>query len=75
MDELLGLLNKYKHIQDRVKLYWGSKELRPYLQELMSPTRVGRKGFPVNDLQTIQSLLSLHDELYPQLAPRFDPWD
>jgi hypothetical protein len=75
MDKLLQLLHRYKHIQTRVELYWGSKDLRPYLSELLSPNRIGRKGFPLNDLQVIQELMELHDSEYPALAPKFDPWD
>lgn len=74
MEQLLQQLGSYKHIQFRVELYWGTRELRPYIQELLTPARSGRRGFPLCDLQTIQDLLELHDERFPQFKPKFDPW-
>ena len=74
MDKLLQQLGHYKHIQFRVELYWGTREFRPYIQELLTPKRSNRKGFPLCDLQTILDLLELHDETFPQFKPKFDPW-
>lgn len=76
MNTLISKLDKFPHIQYRIKLFWGTKECRTYLKSLTVADRPGRAGFPFDAGMAIYDILELHDAEYPKFIPAIHThWD
>lgn len=65
----------FERIADRLKLVWGHKEFRPYMDGLLHDTRGGtRKGFPAAVLFALHALSEEHDEKFPVYCAKGDRW-
>ena len=65
----------FERIADRLKLVWGHKEFRVYMDGLLHDTRDGqRKGFPAAVLFALHALSEEHDAKFPEFCAKFDPW-
>ena len=56
-------LEQFPHVLAKIVELWGKPELDTYLQGLMLPDRVGRKGFPPDAAAEIFRLSFLHGSL------------
>ena len=74
VSELLLLLNKYPHIQQKVRDTWGSKGCKDFLISLLLSDRPNRQGFIPEEISIIQELRAHHDKFYPQFNPH-DIWN
>lgn len=65
----------FDRIAVRLKLVWGHKEFRPYMDGLLHDTRAGaRKGFPATVLFALHALSEEHDESFPEFRAKGDRW-
>lgn len=65
----------FERIADRLKLVWGHKEFRDYMDGLLHDTRDGtRKGFPAAVLFALHALSEEHDEKFPAFRAKGDQW-
>lgn len=65
----------FERIADRLKLVWGHKEFRVYMDGLLHDTRDGqRKGFPAAVLFALHALSEEHDEKFPAFCAKGDRW-
>lgn len=77
MHHLLYRLRAFPHVVNRVEIQWGSRECRDYIFSLTieDDTRVHRRGFPFDALNTLVELLTLHDYYYPFFVPIIKNWE
>jgi len=66
---LIERLEKFPHIQHKLRLYWGYKEGRDLLTSLTVTDRPDRQGFPFDAVMAIDALIDLHDSYYPKFKP------
>ena len=75
--ENLALVNSleagFPHIHKRLSFQWGSEDCRSSLHLLIAggkDDRNGtRRGFPLDTLMLLMTLLAEHDTLFPQFVP------
>jgi hypothetical protein len=73
---LIERLEKFPHIQNKLRLHWGYKAGRELLTSLTYSDRPNRQGFPFDAVLAIDALVDLHDAYYPKFKPLLDPvWD
>ena len=54
-----------------IKRLWGSKDFKPYMQELTDAAQSGAKqGFPLDVLKALLRLDQLHGKLHPDVKPQ-----
>lgn len=71
-------LNAFPHVQEKLLLFWGEKEGREYLKELMFSYRgnnVVGQGFPLSATTVISRLYAMHDDEFPKFIPIESVWD
>jgi hypothetical protein len=74
VSELISLLNKYPHVQQKLTDKWGTQDCKDFLISLLLTERPNRQGFSAEEISIIQELRSSHDKFYPQFNPR-DIWN
>ena len=67
-------LSDFKHICDKIRLFWGHPEFFQFVEELLFDTRGGRQGFPTTVMQELQLLYDIHMELVPHPNTKKDMW-
>ena len=70
----VALLKDYPHIQQRIRLLWGTNSCRDYLNGLTMTTEV-KQGFPLHIASVIFELVADHDDIYPGYIPSGSIWD
>jgi hypothetical protein len=62
--------NQYPRIGSALTLFWGERELVPYVEKLLLDTRnQSRQGFPSDIVAALHSLLAMHHVAFPGLEP------
>ena len=65
----------FPRIGKALELFWGNKEFRPYMDNLLSGTRNSRQGFPSDVLFALIAIQQLHDAEFPELITgETDAW-
>jgi len=68
-----ALYRRFPHLI-RIELLWGSLECRQFLAGLLTDDRgEHRSGFPAEHAKTILSLLTEHDEAFPEFDASAGP--
>jgi hypothetical protein len=76
--EIIKKLDKFPNLQNKIEIMWGTQQCRDYIDDLCIDDRCEarpRQGFPFETLLTIESLLDLHDQLYPQFSNQPCIWN
>jgi len=63
---------RYPRLLERIAELWGTKQLDPYLYDLVYDTRGGRQGFPMDVMLELMFLQTLSSETQAQSDE--DPW-
>lgn len=62
------LSEKYPHISDKLKLFWGKPGFAEVANSFMMDTRGDtRKGFPFDDMMLLLDVMQDHDIAFPHL--------
>ena len=51
--------SRFPHIEERLRLMWGTPEVAPYLQNLTISNRSDRQGFPPEVFRALNALLHM----------------
>ncbi|MCE7913693.1 MAG: hypothetical protein DYH15_03215 [Nitrosomonas sp. PRO4] len=71
-ESLLDL--SYPKVVEMIKLHWGYKELYTYVNKLLVVEKErNRRGFPLEVIQEIYTLLEIHEKIFP--ATKISPSD
>ena len=76
--EIIQKLEKFPNLQNKIEILWGTQQCRDYIDDLCIDDRCEirpRQGFPFDVLLAIESLLELHDKLYPQFSKQNCIWN
>ena len=78
-EHLVSKLSSEPRLHMRVTSLWGSQECRDYIKELLIDNRdryhSSVRGFTMEVFLTLDSLLDLHDAVFPQFKPSNTVWD
>jgi hypothetical protein len=67
--EYIPVINSYQHIVRNICIFWGTKDMLEVFEELTFTNRsITRAGFPLEVFDEINSLISIHNDKYPQHA-------
>lgn len=71
--DYIAVNERFPHIGEKLRAYWGTEELPKYMDGLFQDTRDGqRRGFPFDTLMSLQSLADVHRRAYPEFEPKGD---
>lgn len=70
----MGLATRHPHIVKNLRILWGTKECKEYLEGLITPSRPNRQGFEFQILIEILDFAEQHKQEFPKLY-RTDVWD
>ena len=57
----------FPHISKKIIKVWGTPEFYDYSRTLLIDDRGDRKGFPLEILQEIMEIISIHDKQFPNI--------
>ena len=70
------LVEQFERVAKQLNESWGRPPAAEYLQDLIFPSRPGRRGFPPEVAEEILALKNLHEERYTNLFQTvWDPFD
>jgi len=65
----------YPHLERKLTVWWGTKECREYLRDILIGDKYGDLKFEFETVLTLQELTYQHDIDFPQFAPPATVWD
>ena len=73
-EETLQISDRFPRVAKAIRVFWGYKELRPYINSLLADARGDRQGFPPDVVIYLMNLLDEHDKEFPEFKPSEEGW-
>lgn len=70
--EFPTLADKYPHVLDKARMFWGEQEFYTFIESLFIQDR-SRMGFTMEAFREIRALERKHEQMHPKYVPE-DVW-